>query len=317
MSVAITFDYMYEAYLEYRRKSGLKKSTIFGLVQFHRDCKKNFPDKNMLTKEMVDVWVAKRDTETASSNRSRIAPIIGFLKYALVRGWLNFDIPQQLPVKQERSIPHAFTDEELRNFFKACDEIEDMPYTNAKLKRIEVPVFFRLLYSSGMRTTEGRLLRCEDINLNTGVVTIRHTKGYNEHVIVLHNTMREVLVEYDKVVGQLLPNRQYFFPACQDKCHWNLWVSDCFREMWLKYNSAKAVPYHLRHNYAIENINKWTNAGYEVHDNLVALSKSMGHSLLANTLYYYSLVPKLHKTIEELSGAKFNQIIPDLPDEED
>lgn len=49
-----------------------------------------------------------------------------------------------------------------------------------------------------------------------------------------------------------------------------------------------------------------------MHDKLLALSKSMGHSLLANTLYYYSLVPKLHKTTKELSGAKFNQLIPDL-----
>lgn len=317
MSVAITFDYMYEAYLEYRRKSGLKESTTFGLIQFRRDCKKNFPNRNMLTNEMVEVWIAKRDTETTSSNRSRIAPVIGFLKYAFVRDWLDFNVPEPPPVKQERAIPHAFTAEELRNFFRACDEIEDMPYTNAKLKKIEVPVFFRLLYSSGMRTTEGRLLRYEDVNLNTGVVTIRHTKGYNEHIIVLHDTMREVLVEYDKTVSRLIPNRQYFFPAYQDKCHWNLWVSDSFKEMWLKYNSAKTVPYHLRHNYAIENINKWTNTGYEVHDKLVALSKSMGHSLLANTLYYYSLVPKLHQTIEELSGAKFNQLIPDLPDEED
>lgn len=112
-----------------------------------------------------------------------------------------FNVPEPLPVKQERAIPHAFTDEELRNFFRACDEIEDMPYINAKLKKIEVPVFFRLLYSSGMRTTEGRLLRYEDVNLNTGVITIRHTKGYNEHVIVLHDTMREVLVEYDKTVS--------------------------------------------------------------------------------------------------------------------
>jgi integrase len=88
-------------------------------------------------------------------------------------------------------------------------------------------------------------------------------------------------------------------------------------EIWFKYNTVKTVPYALRHHYAIENINKWINVGYEMHDKLVSLSKSMGHSTLQSTLYYYSLVPKLHKTIEDLSGNTYNNLIPDLPDEED
>jgi integrase len=180
-----------------------------------------------------------------------------------------------------------------------------------------VPVFFRLLFSSGMRTTEGRLLKREDVNLRTGVISIRHTKGYNEHMAVLHETMLSLLVQYDSVICRLLPDRQFFFPAVHDKCHWNQWVSDCFREMWFKYNTAKTVPYALRHNYAVENINKWTDTGYEVHDKLVSLSRSMGHSTLQNTLYYYCLVPRLYKTVEDLSGDTYNHLIPDLPDEED
>jgi hypothetical protein len=38
---------------------------------------------------------------------------------------------------------------------------------------------------------------------------------------------------------------------------------------------------------------------------------------LQNTLYYYSLVPKLYKTIEDLSGDTYDYLIPDLPDDED
>lgn len=313
----VTFNEMYNTYLKFRRMSGLKESTIFGLIQFHRDCNKYFPNQVFLAKEMVDFWVAKRDTETDFSNRSRIAPIIGFLKYIDNRDWIDFEIPELPKVKGKNPIPHSFTEDELKNFFQACDELDDGPTLNVKLKKIEGPVFFRLLFSSGIRTTEGRLLRCEDVNLKTGVITIRHTKGYNEHMIVLHDTMRSLMVKYDSVICHLLPDRKFFFPAVHDKCHWNQWVSNCFMEMWFKYNTTKTVPYALRHNYAIENINKWVNVGYEVHDKLVSLSKSMGHSNLQNTLYYYSLVPKLHKTIEDLSGNTYNHLIPDLPDEED
>ena len=313
----MTFDEMYDSYLKYRKMSGLKESTVFGLVQFYRDCNKYFPDNIYLTKEMIDFWFAKRETETDSSNESRIAPVARFLKHINDRGWIDFEIPVPPKTKRIKPIPHTFTEDELKNFFRACDELKDGPTLNVKLKKIEVPVFFRLLFSSGIRTTEGRLLRCEDVNLKTGVISIRQTKGYNEHMVVLHDTMLSLLIEYDSIISRLLPGRKFFFPAVLDKCHWNQWVSDRFSEMWFKYNTEKTVPYALRHNYATENINKWTNFGYEVHDKLVSLSRSMGHSLLQNTLYYYSLVPKLYKTIEDLSGNTYNNLIPDLPDEED
>jgi integrase len=317
MSVRMTFDDMLNAYLKYRKQSGLKESTIFGLIQFHRDCKKQFSGETNLTESMIGRWCAKRQTETVASNRSRIYPVIGFLRYVQARGWLDFDIPDLPKVKRNNPVPHAFTEEELQNFFRACDELPDGRTMNVKLKKIEVPVFFRLLFSSGIRTTEGRLLRKENVNLQTGVIAVRYTKGYNEHIVVLHDSMKNLLVRYDNVIGRLMPNRKYFFPAVHDKCHWNQWVSDEFSEMWFKYNTAKTVPYALRHNYAIENINKWSNTGYEIQDKLVALSKSMGHSTLQSTLYYYSLVPKLYKTIEELSGDTFNRLIPDLPDDEE
>ncbi|MCM1141471.1 MAG: tyrosine-type recombinase/integrase [Muribaculum sp.] len=63
--------------------------------------------------------------------------------------------------------------------------------------RLELPVFFRLLYSSGMRTTEARLLERRDVNLQNGVITIRHTKSLDEHRVALHETMRNALAAYD------------------------------------------------------------------------------------------------------------------------
>ena len=74
---------------------------------------------------MVDSWITKRDTETDFSNRSRIAPIIGFLKFINSRGWIDFEIPELPKVKSKKPIPHAFTEDELKNFFLACDELED------------------------------------------------------------------------------------------------------------------------------------------------------------------------------------------------
>jgi integrase len=297
--------------------SGLKKSTIFSLVQFYRDCQKKYPESEYLTQEMIDWWCTKRNTEKPSSQGQRTQSIITFLQYAERREWIDLKIPRIPRIKADPYIPHSFSEEELKNFFKACDEIKDGAPIQVKLRKIEVPVFFRLLYSSGLRTTEARLLRTQDVNLQNGVINVRFTKGYNEHRIVFHDTMRELLVRYDKTISKLMPDRKIFFPSPEDKCHWNSWVYKQFKELWYKYNESKTVAYSLRHNYAVENINKWTNCGFEVHDKLVALSKSMGHSTLKSTMYYYSLVPKLAGIIENLSGESYNEIIPDLPNDEE
>lgn len=317
MKTPMLFKEMLDAYLEFRKVSGLKESTIFSLVQFYRDCNKRYPESKYLTQEMIDCWCTKRNTEIRVSHWSRTHSIITFLQYAEQRKWIELKIPKIPYYKPSAYIPHAFSEEELQNFFKACDEIKEGAPIQVKLRKIEVPVFFRLLYSSGLRTTEARLLRTKDVCLQSGVIDVRYTKGYNEHRVVLHDTMRELLVRYDNAISKLLPDRKIFFPNYADKCHWNIRVYHQFNELWYKYNEAKTVAYCLRHNYAVENINKWTNRGFEVHDKLVALSKSMGHSTLKSTMYYYSLVPKLAGILENLSGKSYNEIIPDLPDDEE
>lgn len=49
-----------------------------------------------------------------------------------------------------------------------------------------------------------------------------------------------------------------------------------------------ATAYAFRQHYAIENINCWTGEGFEFDAKLLYLSKSMGHSTLESTKYYYS-----------------------------
>ena len=86
-----------------------------------------------------------------------------------------------------------------------------------------------------------------------------------------------------------------------------------FHKRWDKVSSAKAVPYDFRHNYAIENINSWIDEGYDFNDKFLYLSKSMGHTSLESTQYYYSLVPALAEVIRIRTEAGFNEICPEVP----
>ena len=64
-----------------------------------------------------------------------------------------------------------------------------------------------------------------------------------------------------------------------------------FNLLWRKANTSHATAYEFRHHYAVTNLNQWTGYGFEFHDKLVYLSKSMGHTTLESTKYYYSMFP--------------------------
>ena len=214
---------------------------------FDRHCETNYPDAEGLTQCMVDGWCAKRDTENNMSCRRRIYPVVSFIRFLQKRGMTNVATPD-MPRREPNSyIPHAFTDIELSNFFQACDNIPHGSSKQEESRRLTIPVFFRLLYSSGIRTNEARQLRRSDVGLSDGVLNIVYSKGHPQHFAVLHDSMLRLMQRYDIAIDALYPGRAYFFPVGDDKHHTCAWVSKNFKQMWLQYNSAYAIPYDLRY----------------------------------------------------------------------
>ena len=308
------FGSMMDSFVAFRKASGRwNDADNQNLHLFDSHCTKTFPNGTELTQEMVNIWCRQRDTELSNSCRSRIYVVFNFVRYLKERGLTSIKEPPLPPKAPRTYIPHAFAEEELANFFKACDDLPAMPQTRVIfLRRITVPVFFRLLYSSGVRTTEARLLRADDVNLDNGVLSIRHSKGHSQHFVVLHDTMLDLLRRYNNAVRVLCPEREFFFSSARGLCLSSQWVVVNFRQLWYKYNTAQAVAYELRHNYAIENINQWVGEGLDFYDKLLYLSRSMGHSCLESTKYYYSLVPALSGILSRLTGDSFNGTVPDL-----
>ncbi len=308
-----------EVYVSYQKASGRWNRASYepNLVLFDRYCKKQHPEATLLSQKMVDGWCHQRDTETNNSCRSRIYVVASFIQYLRNRGKTDVMKPN-IPRKERRTyIPHSFTDSELENFFCACDNLPSEGITPEQLSRkITIPVFFRLLYSSGIRTNEARMLRVEDADLCHGVLNIRYSKGHAQHYVVLHDSMRELLKRYDVAIGKLYHQRDYFFPARGNSFHTRQWVQKNFRALWDQYNSAYATAYELRHHYATENINRWTDEGFGFDAKLLYLSKSMGHKTLESTKYYYSLVPGMAELLEEKTGLDFERMVPEVDDEE-
>ena len=302
------------AYAEYREACGCwSASSSRYLRYFDLHCSRLFPDAETLTQEMVDAWCARRGTESAKSCASRTGAARSFCAWAAARGLVAVTVPPVPKSKPRAYVPHAFTRDELARFFAACDSIEVRGRgLSGRMRAIACPAFFRLLYSSGIRTTEARLLKRSDVDLGEGVLDIRRSKGLDQHYVALHPTMADVLARYDASAEDLVPGREWFFQSARGSHYSTSWVDCNFNVLWERANGPKGsvVPYDLRHNYAIENITSWDCDCFEAGGQLLWLSRSMGHRKISSTLYYYSMVPRLADKLLALTGGGTDDLIP-------
>lgn len=284
------------------------------MLYFDRHCLEHFPGAEGITQEMIDSWCVQRETEIAISCYCRTYIIAALVEYLNHRGICNLTKPELLKADRQRTyIPHAFTDEELSAFFEECDkEVRASKDQLVAVRRLAVSVYFRLIYSTGMRTVEARLLAVGNVDLSKGVIDIKKSKGVDQHYVALHESTNELLRSYDSVLQRIFPDRKYFFAYTSEEPFYREWAPHMFRRIWDKVNENHANPYDLRHNYAIRNINSWTDEGFGFSNKFVYLSKSMGHKRIESTKYYYSLVPALADTLASHSQPGFDDIIPEV-----
>lgn len=313
---------MIERFVEYRKASGSWNELNYGLniKLFDHFCADNYLPGAMLMQEMVDAWCAKRPTESNCSHNCRTRIVRTFIEYLRQRNLTDVIPNPTFKPESKTYAPYAFEEDELRRFFHECDSIQ--PYLGrlqSVVRKLTMPVIFRLLYSTGMRTTEARLLRVENVNLDNGIIDIQKSKGYDQHYVVMHETMTCIMAQYNQAISEIQPFRTYFFQSMKGSHYSRVWLQKNFRSIWVQANGTAGLPvaYDIRHHYAITNINNWIDDGFDFSDKLHFLSKSMGHRHIESTRYYYSIVPRLADTLIEKTEFGFNAIVPEVTYDEE
>ncbi len=312
---------LFEEFILSRQAAGRWCKTYYeNLHYFDNYIADNYPAADILTDEMTS-WCNPRPTENGNSCRIRTTAIWNFIDYARKRKWTKSGSRRDYAYVPCSYVPHYFTREELVSFFHECDSYFmklslRQRSLHAMLNRLELPVFFRLLLSSGMRTCEGRWLKCRNVDLKNGVVEIERSKGADQHRVVLHESMLSILKKYNEAMSKLMPGREYFFPDRNDNAHTPAWEGYHFRNVWYSLNTEAACAYDLRSHYAVTNITKWENHGYELSGKLLFLSRSMGHKSIQSTYGYFHLTPMLTDKLKRNTENSFNNLLPQLPDYE-
>lgn len=306
-----------EGVIEQKRAVGYSYGTqAYMLRCFDRFCVEHYPQETVLTKEIVLHWAERRDNEHIASLESRISPVRQLAKYMNSIGIEAYVIPQGIPGKSPRYIPHIFTDSELQSFFAEADKCTYDKRSPAR--HLVFPAVFRIIYCCGLRSSEARLLKVEDVDLEYGALRIWDSKGKNR-VVMMSDDVLQLCRSYNEKVDKIFPGRAWFFPN-QRGLHYS---SDAFIYIFHQIWDRTGIATHgnpprvhdFRHTFAVKRLNLWVADGKDLNAFLPYLSMYLGHATLSETDYYLHLVHEFFPVITERTSGKFAHLIPEVEHE--
>jgi integrase len=286
-------------------------------ANFECFCAEQFPNEITITEEMGLRWATVHDGEGKKGLSTRVGVVRELARYMIREGIDAYVISSDYGRNpRKRYIPHIFTDSELCRIFEATDRL--VPSKRDPSCHLVAPVLFRLLYSCGLRPSEGRLLKRENINLQSGVIKIPESKGHKDRIIVMTDDMLTLCQHYHNIMENMKPDSEYFFPSNRKRPTFDHhWVSMTLERCWKnagigEYSGNKPRPYDFRHTYASKTLYRWMKEGRDLDNCLPYLSAYMGHAHFEHTAYYIHLVPEFFKQMSQMDLGRFASLLPEV-----
>jgi integrase/recombinase XerD len=285
------------------------------LARFAVFCRAEFPDLVAPTQDAVEAWIAaaQRRGVTPATLQTLVVPVRQLARWFHRRGVAAYVLPTGVLPRPTRYVPHIFTDAELAALFAQTDRCH---YDRqVPVRHLVMPVLFRTIYACGLRASEARLLRVEDVDLHAGVLQIRDAKGGKDRQVPVAASLRARLIDYHAQLGGR-PDGDWFFPGRAGKPLTLGNIEKNFRRfLWQARIShggrGRGVRVHdLRHAFVVNNLRSWFARGEDVGALLPVLQTYLGHASLADTAYYLRLTAESYPHITARVQHALGDIIP-------
>ena len=244
-----------------------------------------------LTKEMIDGYAASLDGNSSGTRENKLTVVGVLARYMAGHGGVAY---QRVPsVKVVSKPPYVFSREEILRFFKTIDGSRFLYPWMA----FTVPVYFRLLYSTGMRESECCVILRRDIDYEHGRILVRHAKNNEDRYVYFSRQDAEMLRRCDTVLDQYFPCRENFFvgglKGDEPLALVDTTVRNLFKRLWRESggihdpkNGHNASVHAFRHTYVLDKLAQWQGEGRDVDSLIPYLSKQLGHASFAETYHY-------------------------------
>jgi len=302
------------AYLNEKRMTGFKfNRQEHHLKKFDEYYFRNGYSGSRLTKPMLDGFIYLAE-ERPSSYYLKERLMHDFAKFLMKNGCHEVYVPEikSAPQNQDTHIPYIFTEDEMAQIFHAIDSWKDSFYTN---RSVIDPVFFRLLYGTGMRVSEALNLLVRDFNPTEGILTIYHAKNNKDRLIPLTSSLTERVIKLKEKIHRYSSDGAYLFTTKNnnkiDQSTIYRRFRDYLQSAGISHSDAGPRVHDFRHNFAVKCLKDWVLSGEELTNLLPYLAAYMGHSDFRGTQYYLRLTADMYPNIINRIEADFGYVIPE------
>jgi integrase/recombinase XerD len=280
------------SYVAFKRSLGYKMQYTWVFHNLDRFLWERAYESIGLREKILSSWCERRANEGERTWYQRIVDVKNFAVYLNGLGYPSF-VPR-LPKRYCSTFtPYIFSQEELARFFASCDRL-DYHASYQSLHHL-LPALFRLLYGCGLRISEALSLRCEDVNLAEGCITVHETKNGEERRLPLSHSLRAVLEQYAAHCRANACSRAYFFvKRTGERCSANT-IYKKFRtilfQAGISHGGKGQGPrlHDFRHSFSVHSLARMAEQGLDLYYCLPLLSKYLGHKSLAATDSYVRL----------------------------
>ena len=200
-----------------------------------------------------------------------------------------------LPRKTIRAEPYLYTDDEIASMM-AATRTQPFPLQTATYETL-----IGLMAVTGMRVGEIIGLDRDDMDLKSGLLTVRDTKFGKSRELPLHPSTVDALRRYAAIRDQLCPRPKAssFFVSTAgtrliyQNVHFNFLSLAGRAGLRARSPKCRPRPHDLRHTFTVRTLIDWYRRDLDVEALMPLLSTYLGHVSPGGTYWYLQSVPEL------------------------
>lgn len=245
--------------------------------------------KTILTKDIVNLYIADTHRLMPSSQRRRLTIVRLFSRYLQTFQPESYVI-DELPVKPHITPRyHIYSNQDIGALLQCAQKLK--PHDS-----IRPHCFYTLiglLYVTGLRISEALALDLEHVDIDKGLLFVQKGKFAKQRYIAIAPSTGQILRHYLEERTTYNPSHQnapFFIAPTGKRLNYNRAYST-FRRMIRACNihrNLKKLPrlHDLRHSFACQCLISWYKQGDDVNAYLPILAAAMGHVHIQNTQIY-------------------------------
>jgi integrase len=270
----------------------------------------------LITPAIVHDYIARKGTEsetTRAHGLTLIREVCRFLRLEDAR--VVVPDRRSLRIVSRKFVPRVLSRDEGSRFLQACAQLP--PGQGSPIRAVVLGTALHLLYLAGLRAGELLRLTQADLDLETGVLHIRHSKFNKSRVVPLAPDLVQRIVQChtdaEERFGPRLPDTplfpsprggRYSITALRGAFH------DALKIAGIKRTTDSRIRLHdLRHSFAALRLLLWCEQNVDLGAKLPLLAAYLGHVGLASSQRYLQLTRDLMGEITRRHQARFGYLI--------